>query len=153
MIVFFSLVVVSFIAIFINVLFYTVCLLVLSVFVLFCIVSFNYLRVLIFLLITIVYVGAMMVLIGYICAVSPNFDMSPAFKNSYIFIFSVLGYLVSFSYYGFFSVGRKLGTLSDYFFSNWGFLIFLLITFMLFLTLLIVTSQYNIPSGPFRSSL
>lgn len=104
------------IAIFSNVLFYTVCLLAMSVTVLVWLVCSNYLRTLILLLVVVVYVGAMMILIGYICAVSPNFNLSPSYEFIPLVLF-VLGYLYSSFYiFGFTLSDSKLRTLLDYFF-------------------------------------
>lgn len=140
--------IVCLIAIFPNVLFYTMSLLIVSVVILFIIVSLNYVRTLLFIIMTIVYVGAIIILIGYICAVCPNFiTVYSAFNNFVLFVpFSFLLCSIPFS-----QDSSKLGRLSDYFFSSWGFPIFVIIAFMLFLTLIIVTSQYSSPQGPLRS--
>lgn len=116
-------------------------------------VSSNYIRTLMIILIVVVYVGAIIILIGYICAVSPNLVTSPSFNYLGLvfasFIFSFLFSMTSNS------VGLerfKTGTLLDFFFRDYGVVIFVVIVLMLFLTLLIVTSQYRSPQGPFRSN-
>lgn len=142
--------IVCLIVVFPNVLIYTISLLIVSVSLLLLIVSINYIRTLIFLLIVIVYVGAIIILIGYICAVCPNFTLI----NSSVY-YTIPVTLIFFNFFmssfTFNQHSPKSGTLLDYFFSLWGSPIFLLISFILFLTLIIVTSQYSSPQGPLRS--
>jgi len=82
-------------------------------------VSSNLISTLIIILIVVVYIGAIMILIGYICAVSPNLITTPSF--SYL-RFILLLLLTSFfigsigSHYGL--EGFKEGTLLDFFFSD-----------------------------------
>lgn len=137
------------IAVFPNALFYTVSLLSISLIVLIWIACSDYIRTLIFLLIVIVYVGAMIIFIGYICAVSPNLIITPRYSYLYLMILSFFIYFLT--YKNSVSSSSKRGRLLDYFFRNWGVLTFILVSIMLFSTLLIVTSQYSSPQGPFRS--
>lgn len=116
-------------------------------------VSSNYIRTLMIILIVVVYVGAIIILIGYICAVSPNLVTRPSFSYLSLVFFSMLFTFV----FNTASVSTglesfKIGTLLDFFFRDWGVSIFVLIVFILFFTLLIVTSQYRSPQGPFRSN-
>ena len=141
---------ICFIILFPNVLFYTVSLLFISISLLLFIVFTNYVRTLLFLLIVIVYVGAIIILIGYICAVCPNFVTTPAVLNYYLLFFAVLFFYFSISLC-YSQNSSKFGSLSDFFFSLWGSPVFFLIAIMLFITLIIVTSQYSSPQGPFRS--
>jgi hypothetical protein len=104
--------------------------------------------------ILIVYSGAVMVLIGYVSAVSPNFISHPSFSFTVILRFLVI------------LVGARSQVLRlvaplphstevsfvDFFYSSAGCVVFLILLFSLFATLLIVTSQYLCPNGPFRSS-
>lgn len=150
----FSLLIVCLMLMFTNVLFYTVSLLLLSLSILLWLVSSNYVSTLLIILITIVYVGAIIILIGYICAVCPNLIITPSNRYFYFILrvvvllsARVLNYSVS---YGLESAKSRF--LLDYLFRDWGILMFILIVFMLFFTLLIVTSQYNSPQGPFRSN-
>lgn len=140
-----------FMSVFCNVLFYIISLLALSIIVLFWLVRSNQLSTLMFLLILIVYVGAIMILIGYVCAVSPNFNLTPIYENYWLIVFLPIIYFFYESYLGVLRESAKSGALLDYFFRSWGFFFFLIVVFMLFLTLLIVTSQYRSPQGPFRS--
>ena len=58
--------------VYVNTLYYTVSLLLIVVLLLYLLVSTSMLHTLTILMCLIVYVGAMMILIGYICAISPN---------------------------------------------------------------------------------
>jgi hypothetical protein len=109
-------------------------------------------RTLIIILIVVVYVGAIIILIGYICAVSPNLVTTPSFNYLRVIFLSIL--FTYFFNFGFIrgSERFKSGTLLDFFFRDWGVHMFILMVFMLFFTLIIVTSQYSSPQGPFRSN-
>lgn len=151
MLILFVISIICFMILFSNVLFYTISLLFISISLLLFMVFMNYVRTLLFLLIVIVYVGAMIILIGYICAVCPNFVTRSSTVSNYLFLF-----LVVFIFYFSISLSfrqnySKFGSLSDYFFSLWGSPVFFMIAIILFLTLIIVTSQYSSPQGPFRS--
>ena len=135
-----------------NSLYYTICLLVISIFTLFSLSTSYSIRVFLFLLLVIVYAGAMMILIGYICAICPN----PSFQSysGYFFILTLFLPLLFLSLdsllaYSYSSISVHLG---DFFYSLFGLYFFSLLILMLFLTLLIVTSQYLSPKGPLRSS-
>jgi hypothetical protein len=101
-------------------------------------------------MLVIVYVGAMIVLIGYICAISPNLVLEPDYSITYLFVslFFTFTILDSFSTPTF---NTSTFTLVDFFYSYQGLFVFISLVFMLFITLLIVTSQYSVPQGPFRS--
>lgn len=136
--------------IFKNSLYFTIILLLISISTLCSLVVLTYMSTLTAFILVIVYVGAIIVLIGYICAISPNILLEPDYSNISIililvFSFSLLG---SFDYPHFNSTRF---TLADFFYSYQGFFLFLTLVTILFLTLLIVTSQYSIPRGPFRS--
>ena len=134
-----------------NSIFYTVVLLFLSSVVLFNLVSLSVLSVLLTLLMIIVYAGAIMILIGYVCAVCPNLRFNPSIRYSlYSFFLPLLTLAValrvsipSFS---------SIPSLFPFFYSSFGGVLFSVIVLMLFVTLLIVTSQYLAPKGPFRST-
>lgn len=98
----------------------------------------------------IVYVGAMIVLIGYICAVSPNLSLEPDY--SALPVIFILVFVAALSE-GFVASSRDITifTLADYFYSFYGLFIFFSLVFMLFITLLIVTSHYSVSQGPLRS--
>ncbi len=83
-----ALIVISCVLVFLNNILYVLSILFLSSYVLFFIVSNGLVGVLSFILIVVVYVGAIMVLIGYICAVCPNPVLLPRLE------FGVLGVLV-----------------------------------------------------------
>lgn len=148
---FFVVLIVLSIFVFSNSLYYIISLLFVSLFTLIYLVSINYISVLIFLLIIIIYIGAIIIFIGYICAICPNIKFSYNLFLFPLFIF------ISFIYFIFLNRARlrimflKSDTLLDYLFRYWGLSIFVLVVFILFITLLIVTSQYSSPQGPFRS--
>lgn len=136
--------------IFKNSLYFTIILLVISISTLCSLVVLTYMSTLTAFMLVIVYVGAIIVLIGYICAISPNILLEPDYSNISIILILVFSFslLSSFDYPHFNSTSF---TLADFFYSYQGFFLFLTLVTMLFLTLLIVTSQYSIPRGPFRS--
>ena len=139
--------------IFANSLYYTIALIGLVVILLFTLVSSLKIRTLTILILCIVYIGAMIILIGYVCAVCPNVVASSSFSlNSPFFL------LISLSFFHliFSSINFSLNSplslrIVEYFYSSRGFFIFLTLILILFLTLLIVTSQYAVPKGPFRA--
>lgn len=110
----------------------------------------TYLNTLTAFILVIVYVGAMMVLIGYICAISPNLVLEPDYSLVYLFSIILSSFLIldSFSRPVF---NISTFTLVDFFYSYQGLFVFISLVFILFLTLLIVTSQYSVPQGPLRS--
>ena len=132
-----------------NSLFYTLNLLSLVVFSLFYATAMSLMDVLLSLMLLIVYVGAMLILIGYFCAVCPNMRLSPVSSlalGGLIVVF--LFFFTGIRFHSFFSLSRVLG----FFVSLYGFHVFITIVVFLFLVLLIVTSQYLSPKGPFRST-
>ena len=136
---------------FVNSLYYSLSLLCFIVLVLIFLVSNRMMSSLTIIILSIVYIGAIMILIGYICAICPNVIVVSSFSSpSYAFIMSLFFYLF------FFGLNYPLPSNSDvsiveYFYSSSGLFIFSIMIVMLFVTLLIVTSQYLTPKGPFRS--
>jgi len=133
-----------------NSLYFTIILLVISVLTLSSLVLNTYLSTLTAFILVIVYVGAIMVLIGYICAISPNLVLEPDFKFVSPFVV-VLSLFLLFEGFKVPTFNMSSFTLVDFFYSYQGLFVFLSLVFILFLTLLIVTSQYSVPQGPFRS--
>lgn len=133
-----------------NSLYFTIMLLAISMLTLSSLVLNTYLRTLTAFMLIIVYVGAMIVLIGYICAISPNLVLEPDFSliTPFFIVFALFSLLEGFNPTSF---NMSTFTLVDFFYSYQGLFVFLSLVFMLFLTLLIVTSQYSVPQGPFRS--
>jgi hypothetical protein len=125
-------------------------LLVISILTLSSLVLHTYLSTLTAFMLVIVYVGAMIVLIGYICAISPNLVLEPDFSLVIPFFVVLAGFL---AFEGLQTpvFNASSFTLADFFYSYQGLFVFLSLVFMLFLTLLMVTSQYSVPQGPFRS--
>lgn len=99
-------------------------------------------------MLVIIYVGAMMVFIGYICAISPNILFVSFFSSYFILlgVFFPLIFVSSFPYS--FSIFTPL---TDFLYSPSGLFLFVLIALVLFLVLIIVSSQFFSPQGPFRS--
>jgi len=133
-----------------NSLFFIISLLIIRFLVLRYIALYSYLRFLTVFILIIVYVGAIIVLIGYICAISPNLVLEPDYRFLYIsIIFLVLFYIFNRINFSFIDLSSR--TIVDYFYSFQGIFIFFILVLILFITLLIVTSQYSVPKGPFRS--
>ncbi len=133
-----------------NPLYYTMSLLIVSLLVLSYLSLHTYLTFLTAFILVIVYVGAIIVLIGYICAISPNLVVEPDYGIVYFFVVLLpLFYLFNYLNISYFSLTTF--TIVDYFYSYQGVIIFIVLIIILFVTLLIVTSQYSVPKGPFRS--
>ena len=136
--------------VYVNTLYYTVSLLLIVVLLLYLLVSTSMLHTLTILMCLIVYVGAMMILIGYICAISPNLIVRGTIPV-------VFPFLLSFVWFYFYDPKVWVisyvssHSVSSFFYSSFGVWMFILIALMLFITLLIVTAQYLAPKGPFRS--
>lgn len=110
----------------------------------------SYLNFLTVFMLIIVYVGAIIVLVGYVCAISPNLALEPDYSNFFIyFSLSISLYLLSYNSFSILEISSI--TIVDYFYSFQGIFLFFLLALILFVTLLIVTSQYSVPKGPFRS--
>jgi len=104
------------------------------------------------LLVIIVYAGAMMILIGYVSAVTPNIAISSplSISLSYLLLLSVIStYLLSSNI--FFPRYQSIFNLASYFYTLDGLILFVLITLMLFFILLSVTSVHYTPTGAVRS--
>lgn len=136
--------------IFKNPLYYTMSLLIVSLLVLSYLALHTYLTFLTAFILVIVYVGAIMILIGYICAISPNLSVEPDYSVVYYFLISLPLFFL-FNYLDFSYFSTTTFTIVDYFYSYQGVFIFFILIIILFVTLLIVTTQYSVPKGPFRS--
>jgi hypothetical protein len=111
---------------------------------------YNSLNSLTILILIIVYVGAMMILIGYICAVSPNLSLEPDYTMLLpLFLAFIFFYFIN--SFPIFNLDRVFSTLVDYYYSLQGLFTFSILVFILFVTLLIVTCPYSVFGGPFRS--
>lgn len=136
---------------FVNTLYFSIVLLLIVLALLYRLVSGHILHSLTMLILVIVYVGAMIILIGYICAVCPNLILTPVYIRLVIyFIFFVVpntALPIDFKMV----IDQRFVPLVNYFYSYLGIFVFLLLILMLFVTLLMVTSQYMTPKGPFRS--
>lgn len=74
--------------IFSNSLYYSIVLLLSIIIILYLLVSNSLIRTLTIIMFIIIYIGAMIILIGYVCAVSPNIITSPSFN--YFSLFQLL---------------------------------------------------------------
>lgn len=137
--------------IYVNTLFYSIALLLVVLGLLYIMVSNLVLQSLTMLLLIIVYVGAMMILIGYICAICPNLILTPNYSNVVLYTsFFMLAFVSFISHYSPTLIDLFL-PMTAYFYSSYGGIALFFIIFILFITLLMVTSQYMTPKGPFRS--
>nr|YP_001739866.1 NADH dehydrogenase subunit 6 [Brachionus plicatilis]BAG12879.1 NADH dehydrogenase subunit 6 [Brachionus plicatilis] len=136
---------------FVNTLYFSMVLLLIVLSLLYSLVSDHMLHSLTMLLLVIVYVGAMMILIGYICAVCPNLILTPIYISLaiYVVFFVLPNTTLPMDYK--MVMDQSFIPLVNYFYSSLGMFVFLLLVLMLFVTLLMVTSQYMSPKGPFRS--
>lgn len=137
--------------VYVSTLYYTLTLLVFVLVLLSRLVSISAAHTLTILILLIVYLGAIIILIGYICAISPNLIVNSSFINGLpplSFAFLLLLFVDS-KHWSTLSV--RGDHLTGFFYSSFGVVSFLVVIFMLFVTLLIVTSQYLAPKGPFRS--
>ncbi len=133
-----------------NSLYFTITLLRISVLTLSALVLNTYLNTLTAFMLVIVYVGAIIVLIGYICAISPNLVLEPDYSLVYVFILLLSRFFILDSFSSpVFNISAF--TLVDFFYSFQGLFVFVSLVLILFLTLLMVTSQYSVPQGPLRS--
>lgn len=130
--------------------FYAISLIFISVSVSCYLVFHNLISVLVSIMFVIVYVGAIIILVGYICAVTPNLYLEPDYSLFSLFM-CFLGIFWSLnSAFGSYS---KSINLVDFYYSAYGLFIFSFLVFCLFMVLLMVTTHDNSPRGPFRSLL
>lgn len=137
--------------IYVNTLYYSLILLVIVISLLYLLVSNLILHSLTILIMAIVYIGAMMILIGYTCAICPNLILSPTPLNWILFLCLILSPTLLFPIKLSPVFNTTFIPIVAYFYSYSGLLVFLTLIFILFITLLIVTSQYMTPKGPFRA--
>jgi len=129
--------------------YYVLVLLFLSIYFLFYLNSVYFITNLTFLMVVVVYIGAIIILIGYVCAISPNISFSGSYLNL-AYNFSIILFIFISSVKLFFQPS-PISSLASYFYSPNGSFIFISLIFLLFITLLIVTSYYLSSKGPFRS--
>ena len=133
--------------IFPSTIYYVLMLLSLRLFLLYSLASNYFISVLVFTMIIVVYVGAIIILVGYICAIRPNVYFSSRI-STYLFLVPLF---FPFLFPSTRSDSSLLVSLSSYFYTSHGRFIFLFLVLSLFITLLIVTSYYISSKGPFRS--
>ena len=100
------------------------------------------------LMLLIVYVGAIIILIGYVCAVCPNIKFSNSNIVLPVTLLAPTLILLSPSQY---LTPTIFSNSFNFFFTPLGLPVFFVVVLMLFIILLIVTSYYVSPKGPFRS--
>nr|UBX38539.1 NADH dehydrogenase subunit 6 [Brachionus calyciflorus] len=137
--------------VYVNTLYYSMVLLAIVLSLLYILVSNLMLHTLTMIMVAIVYIGAMMILIGYTCAICPNLILTPSHLSSVLSLFLILTPFFIFPTNFSPVFNSTFIPMTTYFYSYSGVLVFLSLIFMLFITLLMVTSQYMTPKGPFRS--
>lgn len=137
--------------VYINTIYYTLTLLSIVLLLLTSLVSVSSVHTLTMLMLLIVYLGAIIILIGYICAISPNLIINTNLFTGFQFLIIVLCITLFLDFKSWSVLSTTGDYLTGYFYSPFGVVPFSLVVFMLFVTLLIVTSQYLAPKGPFRS--
>nr|QHN89970.1 NADH dehydrogenase subunit 6 [Brachionus calyciflorus] len=137
--------------VYVNTLYYSMVLLAIVLSLLYILVSNLMLHTLTMIMVAIVYIGAMMILIGYTCAICPNLILTPSHLSSVLYMFLILAPFFIFPTNFSPVFNSSFVPMTTYFYSYSGVLVFLSLIFMLFVTLLMVTSQYMTPKGPFRS--
>ena len=136
---------------YVNTLYYSIVLLVIVFSLLYVLVSNLLINVLTMLLLAIVYVGAIIILIGYICAVCPNLNLTPTPIRKAIYLSILVASFALYNLLPLFTLDLKFSPIVSYFYTSSGSVVFFTLVFILFITLLMVTSQYLTPKGPFRS--
>ena len=131
-----------------NSLFYTFFLLTLVASLTSFLYSFSLISALSRLILVLVYVGAMIILVAYICAVSPNL-ITNSYVRGYAVIFTLVLIFLYLDSVSFAPATSQTDPLREFYSSE--LCLFSLIVGILFVTLLIVTSQQTSPRGPFRS--
>lgn len=135
-----------------NPLFYSVFLGLFSLLVISLLVSHYFIPSLLGIVIILVYLGSMIVIIGYTCAVVPNLLYSFSSSAFYLLSIALLLILPSFSLLPFSTFGfRPSFSLSYFFYGPLGSFMFVPVIFFIVLVLLSSSSYLNI-SSPFRSS-
>ena len=103
-------------------------------------------------MLVIVYVGAIIILIGYICAVTPNPSLEPSYNHLLFLFFSFVSLLLLYPDSPLtLSPSSPSYSLDSFFYTSYGLHLLSLIIFILFIILLTSTSQTTVTKGPFRS--
>jgi len=140
--------------VYVNTLFFTLSLLLVVFALLSQLVLIGSLQTLTVLMLLVVYVGAMIILIGYICAVSPNLTTVSDTALAPFICLMISSFMGIFYYFDFLGITSFYGVSSSpvvFFYTSYGVYLFIVVALALFVTLLIVTSHYSAPKGPFRS--
>nr|AOP18527.1 NADH dehydrogenase subunit 6 [Brachionus rotundiformis] len=137
--------------VYVNTLYFSMVLLVIVLSLMYILVSNHMLHTLTMLMLAIVYIGAMMILIGYICAICPNLILTPLYLSALVYLLFFLVPQTVMPMDVNLVLDQQYIPMVNYFYSTLGGSVFITLILMLFITLLMVTSQYMTPKGPFRS--
>lgn len=137
--------------VYVNTLYYSLILLLIVLTSMYYLVGNHMIHPLTILILAIVYIGAIIILIGYICAIRPNLILSPFYTRIMFYIICVLIINVSYPQDNILTTDQHFIPMTNFFYASVGTPVFGLLVFILFITLLIVTSQYMTPKGPFRA--
>jgi len=123
-------------------------------YVIFFLVYGNFVSLIFSLMVVLVYAGAILIFIGYVCAVCPNpIFLSPFSLSLILFSIFSIGIFLERFLRGQTVVGSPTtsSSLADFFYSADGVSVLLLLVFMLLFVLFLVNSQHYTSKGPFRS--
>lgn len=137
-----------------NLIFYTLSLLILTLSLLLLIVASSYVYGLTSIIVAVVYVGAIIILIGYICAICPNIYTSVLSLKRIPYVLSSPLFLLTFLRKEFSQTPSSNIdlSLSCFFYRLDGLPLLVFLSLFLFLCLLMITTSLSAPRGPFRSS-
>lgn len=106
-------------------------------------------------MVLVIYVGAIIILIGYICAVCPNnITLNSLKKKPFLYFLITLALSYTFIIERVLTFNKENTLLlRAFYYTSDRFIFLLFLVFFLFLTLLMITTKFNSPKGPFRSIL
>lgn len=150
----FLLFILSFIILTVSPLHFSILLISFSSLVVYHLVSFSHIPALIGLLILLVYLGAIIILLAYVCAVTPNlyFGSSVSITKFVLFLLSSLLFLcVNFCFFSSFSSSFSMSfSLPSFFYSCYGALSFFFVIIMMLVVMFVVSTSSQVRS-PIRS--
>lgn len=133
---------------FVNTLYFTAILMFRVLFISIYSVYMGFISSLFSIMLIIIYVGAIIIFIGYICAISPNLLFSSSLSFTFFLFPLFFPYIFVYSYPIF---NDNVHPVTDFLYSSSGVYLFILVAVVLFLILMVVSSQFFRPQGPFRS--
>lgn len=135
---------------FVSTLYYIQVLLISLISILCLIVYYNLVSILFAILLSLVYIGAIIIFIGYICAISPNPIFNFNGSGSLFFLIVLFRSILLINTIPF-KFNYSLINMFDFFYTRAGVNLFFIVIFFLLVLLILVSSQNFIPKGPFRS--